>query len=86
MNFYRVGIGSVLGYILTAQLIIAMTIILPFDSKAESILFSNLMSFAIWVVLFVYCFRSISIKNLLIQFISLGIVLYFFNEYFGRAI
>ncbi len=81
MNLYKILIAFIGGYIISAQLSITLALILPFEIIAESVMFSNLISFTIWAFLFLYCFKNISIKKLLTQFICFCLILFIFNHY-----
>lgn len=80
MKIQRLAIGSLGGYIIASLLTITLTFILDMD-KLEAVLLSTLVSYIIWMLLILYSFTVVKIKNLLIQFSLISINLYLINTY-----
>ena len=80
MKIQRLAIGSLGGYIIASLITITLTFIMDMD-KLESFLLSTLVSYIIWMLLILYSFTVVKIKNLLIQFSLISINLYLINTY-----
>lgn len=75
MKTIRILTATVGGYILASLFNVALTFILPFSNKAESVLLSVMLSFLAWLFIVLYAFSSIELKKLCIQFAIASIAL-----------
>lgn len=81
MKIVRILTAAFGGYLLSALFSATISLILPFDIKAQSIVLASMLSFMIWLLFILYCFSSVSIKSLIIQLVILCTVLFLINTY-----